>query len=70
RNEAFRLRAEFNDLQRLEHHYRRGGLTRWEMADLDRRMDRLSARIYVERRDDDRRYGQGYGQGQGYGYRR
>ncbi|MAK82221.1 hypothetical protein [Phenylobacterium sp.] len=70
RNEAFRLRAEFNDLRRLEHHYRRGGLTRWEMADLDRRMDRLSARIYVERRDDDRRYGQGYGQGQGYGYRR
>ena len=70
RNEAFRLRAEFNDLQRLERHYRQGGLTRWEMADLDRRMDRLSARIYVERRDDDRRYGQGYGQGQGYGYRR
>jgi len=31
------------------------------MADLDRRMDRLRARIYVERRDDDRRYGQGYG---------
>jgi hypothetical protein len=70
RQEAVRLRAEFNDLQRLERHYRRGGLTRWEMADLDRRMDRLSARIYVERRDDDRRYGQGYGQGQGYGYRR
>ncbi|MDO8411210.1 MAG: hypothetical protein Q7S93_14245 [Phenylobacterium sp.] len=63
RSEAVRLRAEFNNLQRLEHRYRQGGLTRWEMADLDRRMDELSARIYVERRDADRRYGQGYGQG-------
>ena len=70
RSEAVRLRAEFNTLQRLEHRYRQGGLTRWEMADLDRRMDGLSARIYVERRDGDRRYGQGYGQGYGPGYRR
>ncbi|MDP1615887.1 hypothetical protein [Phenylobacterium sp.] len=62
RSEAVRLRAEFNNLQRLEYRYRQDGLTRWEMADLDRRMDGLSARIHVERRDGDRRYGQGYGQ--------
>lgn len=70
RHEAIRLRGEFRQIQYLEAHYRRGGLTRWEMADLDQRMDRLSARIYVERRDSERRYGQGYGYGSnpGYGY--
>ena len=69
RQEAFRLRAEFRQIERLEWQYRRGGLSRWEMADLDQRMDRLSARIYVERRDPDRRYGQGYGYGYGQGRR-
>lgn len=74
RPEAARLRAEFRQIQHLEQRYRRGGLSRWEMADLDQRMDQLSARIYVERRDPDRRYGQGYGRptnpGYGYGYDR
>ncbi len=60
RNEAYRLRAEFRDLNRLEDHYRRGGLNNWERADLDRRFDGLAAKVRWERRDGDR-YGQGYG---------
>jgi hypothetical protein len=57
RNEAYRLRAEFRDIERLEARYSRNGLSRWERADLDRRFDQLSAQIRWERRDDDRRYG-------------
>jgi hypothetical protein len=55
RREATRLRGEFNSLVRLEASYRRGGLTVRERADLDRRFDRLSAQIRVERRDRDNR---------------
>jgi hypothetical protein len=55
--EATRLRGEFNSLLRLEASYRRGGLTAWERADLDRRFDRLSAQIRFERRDRDNRRG-------------
>lgn len=51
RREADRLRAQFHSLARLERAYRRGGLTRWERADLDRRFDSLSAQIRYERRD-------------------
>ena len=51
RREAVRLRGEFNSLLRLEANYRRGGLTAWERADLDRRFDRLSAQIRYERGD-------------------
>lgn len=54
RREATRLRGEFYALARLENHYRRGGLTRWERTDLDRRFDRLSAQIRFERRDRQR----------------
>ncbi len=50
RREVGRLKAEFNALVRLEAQYRRGGLTRWERADLDRRFDRLSSRVRTERR--------------------
>lgn len=58
RREAYRLRAEFNDLARLEARYRAtNGLSRNERIDLDRRFDRLSARIMVERRDHDNRRG-------------
>lgn len=57
RREASRLRGEFNALARLEQNYRRGGLTQWERADLDRRFDRLSAQIRYERRDNDNRRG-------------
>lgn len=57
RREAVRLRGEFNTLARLEQNYRRGGLTQWERADLDRRFDRLSAQVRYERRDNDNRRG-------------
>lgn len=57
RREATRLRSEFNGLLRLEANYRRGGLTGWERADLDRRFDRLAAGIRDERRDWDNRRG-------------
>jgi len=55
--EASRLKDELNGLIRLERNYMRGGLTRWERQDLDRRYDRLSAKIRLERRDhNSRRY--------------
>lgn len=55
--EASRLKDELNGLVRLERNYMRGGLTRWERQDLDRRYDRLSAKIRLERRDhNNRRY--------------
>jgi opacity protein-like surface antigen len=57
RREAFTLRAEFNQIARLEAQYRRGGLSYRERADLDRRFDRLSYRIEAELRDRDRRRG-------------
>lgn len=56
RNEAYRLRAEFQDIAQLEARYRRNGLDGRERADLDRRFDRLSQQVYAERRDwNDRR---------------
>lgn len=58
--EAARLRAEFNDLARVEARYRRGGLSRAEMVDLDRRFDTLATKIRFERRDRDREYGSNY----------
>jgi len=57
--EAVRLRAEFREIAYLEARYRRtgGGLSMWERQDLDRRFDRLSARIRFERNDwEDRTY--------------
>jgi Ni/Co efflux regulator RcnB len=61
RQEAYHLRGELRETTRLEVRYRRGGLTGWERADLDRRFDRISAQIRVERHDRD--YGAGYGHG-------
>ena len=57
RAEAVRLRAEFRQIAYLEARYRRtgGGLNAWERRDLDRRFDRLSARIRMERRDQNYR---------------
>ena len=57
RREAARLRGEFSSLQRLEANYRRGGLTAWERADLDRRFDRLSSQIRDARYDRARHRG-------------
>jgi chromosome segregation ATPase len=57
RNEAARLRAEFEYIADLETRYRRGGLTYGERRDLDRRFDRLEARVWAERRDDNNYFG-------------
>jgi hypothetical protein len=58
RAEAERLRAEFNQILGMERAYRASGnvLTVAERADLDRRMNALSARIFVQKHDrQDRR---------------
>lgn len=68
RQEAWRLRAEFREIVRRADIYLANGLTRWERADLDRRFDRLSTRIRIEARDDER-YGYGYGYGHHRDYR-
>ncbi|MBO9557519.1 MAG: hypothetical protein J7515_02900 [Caulobacter sp.] len=59
RNEAWRLKGDLRETARLEARYRRGGLTGWERADLDRRYDRIGAQIRYERHDGDR-YGRRY----------
>lgn len=58
RSEAGRLRAEFRGLTNLEYRYRRtgGGLSQWERNDLNRRFDRLSARVRWEKHDRNHRY--------------
>ena len=55
RSEGRRLENELNRLVRLERSYMRGGLTRWERNDLDRRYDRLAVQVRIERRDRDNR---------------
>ena len=55
RSEGRRLENELNRLIRLERSYMRGGLTRWERNDLDRRYDRLAVQVRIERRDRDNR---------------
>ena len=55
RNEASRLRAEANGVQRLAWRYSRNGLTGWEHRDLERRVDRLQNQLQRQRFDDDRR---------------
>ncbi|MES2055763.1 MAG: hypothetical protein V4564_07495 [Pseudomonadota bacterium] len=53
RVEASRLKAEFRQIANLEAQYRRSrpGLTIAERRDLDRRFDRLSARIRIQKHD-------------------
>ena len=55
RGEAYRLRGELRGIQDLQFRYRRNGLTGWERNDLNRRLDALSARVFDQRHDDDRR---------------
>jgi hypothetical protein len=55
RVEAEHLRADYRRIVRLEARYRRDGLTRWEVADLDRRLDALDRQIGDARRHDPRR---------------
>jgi hypothetical protein len=53
--EARFLRGELNGIERLEARYRYDGFSRWEIRDLQRRLDWLSARVRAERRDNDYR---------------
>ena len=57
RREGRRLENALHQLVRLERNYMRGGLTRWERNDLDRRYDRLAVDVRMERRDRDNRRG-------------
>lgn len=57
RTQAYRLRAEFQQIAMIERDYRRNGLSQAERRDLDRRFDRLSYRVEAERRDRDNHYG-------------
>ncbi|MGE0663010.1 MAG: hypothetical protein AB7H66_00385 [Hyphomonadaceae bacterium] len=57
RGEAYQLRAEFNDIARLEARYRVNGLSYQERRDLDRRFDRLTAHLEASLNDWDRRRG-------------
>jgi hypothetical protein len=54
--EAMELRAESRDIDRLEARYRYNGMTGWERADLDRRLDRLEYHLRREAHDDDHRW--------------
>jgi hypothetical protein len=54
RTEAYRLRSEYGEIAALERRYRWNGLTYGERRDLDRRFDRLDARLTAQLRDDDR----------------
>lgn len=54
RREAYRLRAEFQEIASLEQRYRRNGLSYEERRDLDRRFDRLDARLSASLNDRDR----------------
>jgi hypothetical protein len=52
RREASNLRADLTALARLEARYRSGGLSAWEMRDLDRRYDLISRQVRMERADN------------------
>lgn len=53
--EATRLKAQLNELVRLERNYMRNGLSMRERQDLDSRYDRLSRQVRSERNDWDNR---------------
>ncbi len=59
REEAHVARGYYNQVAHRVDMYRVDGYTRWELADIDRRLDSLEARVRSERRDD--QYGYGYG---------
>jgi hypothetical protein len=54
--EARVLRDDLRNVERLEIRYRRDGLSRWEVSDLDRRLDVLSQRVRFNRHDGDRQH--------------
>ncbi|HKT86133.1 MAG TPA: hypothetical protein VJQ77_08620 [Novosphingobium sp.] len=55
--EARGLRRDAADIQRLYASYARNGLTRWEVQNLQRKVDRVHVALHMERRDHDRRRG-------------
>ena len=58
RGEARRLREQLWSIHRIEARYRYDGhLNRFERADLDERLDRLTMRVRQQVRDDDYGYG-------------
>jgi Ni/Co efflux regulator RcnB len=57
RSEARYLRAEFQQIARVEARYRRNGLSRAERRDLDRRFDHLTMQLQIALNDRDRRRG-------------
>ena len=50
------LRTELRNIKNLEARYSYNGFNRFERQDLNRRLDVLSARVYGQRHDGDRRY--------------
>ncbi|MFO1013396.1 MAG: hypothetical protein U1E50_06485 [Caulobacteraceae bacterium] len=64
--EARQLRNDLQTIKNLEYRYRQNGFNRWEIQDLNQRLDRLERQVQYANRDDDRRdggYGYGYGPG-------
>ena len=61
RFEAARLRVQLREVSRMENDFRRSrpGLTQREVAELNVRLDRVSAQVFDQRHD--RQYGAGYG---------
>jgi hypothetical protein len=57
RREAYNLRAQLGRIEGIERNYRTsdGRLDGRERADVERRLDDLSARVFANRHDDDRR---------------
>lgn len=55
RREAQTLQWQLDQYQQLEWSYNRNGLSRWERADLDQRLQRIQYSLREDRRDD-RRY--------------
>lgn len=61
RREAWAARGQFRQIAQRQQNYRSNGYTRWELADLDQRLDSLEAQIRADRHDDQYGYGYGYG---------
>lgn len=57
RREAISLRRDAAEIRRLFHYYSRNGLTRTEVARLEVGINRVHARLRLERRDWDGRRG-------------
>jgi hypothetical protein len=56
RSEATYLRGQLNGVKRLEMRYSRNGFNRAERLDLNRRLDMVSAHVFNQRHDAQRRW--------------